>query len=282
MEGSIVENTVYAPLLEQDSILLAVSEGCSYGKCAFCDFANDQYRVFPLEWVEKNASYLATEAGEKTSLFLLGQNSLSLPSSHLLKILEFVKFYFPKVDRVSMYARAEDINAKSEHDLSLLRDRGLSSLHIGLESGSDEVLSLMNKGITAAELLAACQKLDALALAYHFTIIGGLGGKRFSAIHREKTAELLNRLKPASIWQLKLFIWPNTPLAKMRDRGDFIELSPLEVLMEERDLIAKLELEDCLFIDTTVLNQYTIMGRLPETKASLISTMDRLIESSGP
>ncbi|MGI6506959.1 MAG: radical SAM protein [Saccharofermentanales bacterium] len=282
MENLTVEKTVYAPLLEQDSILLSVSEGCSYGKCAFCDFANDQYTVFPLEWVKENAKYLAAQSGDKSSVFLLGQNSLSLPTAHILKVLEYVKAYFPKVERVGMYARAEDINAKSEREMSMLRDFGLRTLHIGLESGSDDVLTLMNKGISASEFLEACHKLDSLALSYHLTTIGGLGGKELSAVHVEKTAEILNRTYPASIWQLKLFIWPNTPLADMRARGDFIELSPMEVLIEERELLARLHLNNCFFMDTTVLNQYTIMGHLPDAKSSMIAAMDRLIAGDSP
>jgi radical SAM superfamily enzyme YgiQ (UPF0313 family) len=282
MDNSIVEKTVYAPLLEQDSILLAVSEGCSYGKCAFCDFANDQYTVFPLEWVRENAKYLATESKEKSTVFLLGQNSLSLPTAHILKVLEFVIELFPKVNRVSMYARAEDVNSKSEYELSLMRDYGLRSLHMGLESGSDEVLALMNKGTSSSEFLHACQKLDSLALSCHLTTIGGLGGKRLSAAHVEKTSEILNRVNPASIWQLKLFIWPNTPLAKMREMGEFIELTPLEVLKEEREMLSNLELKDCFFMDTTVLNEYTIMGYLPDAKSSMIEAMDRLIAGDSP
>lgn len=277
MDIPTVEKMVYAPLIEEDSILLTVTEGCSYGKCAFCDFANDKYTVLPLEWVKENAKYLAAESGDKSSLFLLGQNSLSLPTAHLVRVLEFVKEFFPNVNKVSMYARAEDINSKSEHEMLLLRDFGLRSLHMGLESGSDDVLVLMNKGTSTTEFLAACRKLDKLALSYHITTIGGLGGKKFSAVHIEKTAEILNRINPASIWQLKLLIWPNTPLAEMRDKGEFIELSPLEVLKEERDLLARLELKNCFFMDTTVLNKYTIMGLLPEAKASIITAMDRLI-----
>jgi radical SAM superfamily enzyme YgiQ (UPF0313 family) len=181
-----------------------------------------------------------------------------------------------------MYARAEDINAKSEREMSMLRDFGLRTLHIGLESGSDDVLTLMNKGISASEFLEACHKLDSLALSYHLTTIGGLGGKELSAVHVEKTAEILNRTYPASIWQLKLFIWPNTPLADMRARGDFIELSPMEVLIEERELLARLHLNNCFFMDTTVLNQYTIMGHLPDAKSSMIAAMDRLIAGDSP
>ena len=82
--------------------------------------------------------------------------------------------------------RAEDINSKSEHEMLLLRDFGLRALHMASESGSDDVLVLMNKGTSAAEFLAACQKLDKLALSYHITTIGGLGGKnsRLSILNR--------------------------------------------------------------------------------------------------
>ncbi|HHW95323.1 MAG TPA: radical SAM protein [Mogibacterium sp.] len=278
MDIPVVEKTVYAPITEEESILLAVSEGCSYGKCKFCDFANDPYKVFPLEWIRENAKYLAKESGDNPYLFLLGQNSLSLPTAHLLNVLKIVYEFFPQVNHIGMYARAKDVNIKSDHELSLLRDCGVKALYIGLESGSDEVLSLMNKGTSSSEFLEACKKLDMLGISYHLTIIGGLGGKNLSNTHMEKTAEILNKINPASIWQLKLFIWPNTPLAEMRDTGEFTELTPLEVLQEERELLSRLKVENCVFMDTTVLNKYSLIGFLPESQSSLLETIDRLIE----
>jgi hypothetical protein len=68
----------------------------------------------------------------------------------------------------------------------------------------------------------------------------------------------------------------------MREKGEFIELSPLEVLKEERELLARLELKNCFFMDTTVLNKYTLMGLLPEAKSSIIAAMDHLITEDSP
>ena len=154
---------------------------------------------------------------------------------------------------------------------------GVCDLHIGVESGSDPILLMMNKGVSSFEMAQAFQKLDAAGIGYYITVILGLGGKTYRNLHALETSRLLNRLHPKCIWALKLKIWDNTPLAKMVKKGEFIPMNPREILLEERMLLENLFLEDTFFMDTTVLDRLTIQGFLPSGKEAMLQTINRLL-----
>ena len=135
-----------------------------------------------------------------------------------------------------MYARADDVLRKSEEELKLLAQAGLFALHIGLESGSNAVLDLHTKGQTAEDVEQALHLLDRCGIHYHLTAIPGLGGREYSREHAVKTAALISRHTPLSVWCIGLKIWPNTPLAQMVENGEFSPLSWEEILREEREL----------------------------------------------
>lgn len=269
---------VYRPPLERGSALLEVTYGCSYGKCCFCDFCRDSFQVISLTEVEQKSRLLSQIIGENPSLHLLGCNPLCLSTAHLLQILGIIQRNLPSVNRVSMYARAEDVIHKGEADLRLLQAAGLRDLHIGLESGSDTVLQIQNKGETIAQMMEAFEILHHCKIQYHLTLIPGLGGTEYSQEHSVMTAALLSQLYPSSIWCMALKIWPGTQLNNMVMQGDFHPLTYQEILLEEREMIRKTQLHyPCLYVDSTVLGKYTIMGVLPEGKQKLLERIDFLL-----
>lgn len=111
---------------------------------------------------------------------------------------------------------------------------------------------------------------------YYVTIILGLGGKNYRNLHAIETARLLNRIHPRCIWALKLKVWEGTPLEKMIERGEFVPLDKEEILFEERLLLQNLHVEDCFFMDTTVLDRLTVQGWLPEGKDQMLSIIERV------
>ena len=158
---------------------------------------------------------------------------------------------------------------------------GLTTLHIGLESGSDSILLEQKKGVTSMDMLTQLRRLEDVGIEYYVTIILGLGGRHFSVHHALSTARLLNQLHPADIWCLKLKLWEDTPLYKDVKKGHFDMMNDAEMLWEERILLENLAVTDCMFHDTTVLNTYTIQGHLPEEKALLLDAIDMLLSSFG-
>jgi len=185
--------------------------------------------------------------------------------------------YMPKAAKIAMYSRIDDITRKSDDELNLLKSRGLSALHIGMESGSDSILLERNKGITSRDIVRELHRLDDVGIDYYLTIIPGLGGRTFSRMHALETARVLNQVHPKNVWCLKLYLYENTELYKQEKRGHFDMMTAREILLEERLMLENLTVKNCLFEDTTVLDKYTITGMLPEKKQELLHAIDYLL-----
>lgn len=269
---------VYPPPLESKSALLEVTIGCSYRKCKFCDFPRDGFSIAPMAEIARKIELLRLIINGNPRLHLLGCNPFCLHTRQLLSILEMIHDRLPCVRQVSMYARADDVLKKSEEELSLLARSGITDLHIGLESGSNAVLALHEKGETAEDIEAALYTLEKCGIHYHLTAIPGLGGRELSMEHAVKTAALISRHKPFSVWCIMLKVWPDTPLDRMVADGEFIPLTPLKTLREEREMVSRIQLSmPCLYVDSTVLQKCSIIAMLPEQKDSMLQQMDTLI-----
>ena len=269
--------TIYIPPQEEGSAALEVALGCSWHKCTFCDFARDEFCIHPLSRIEHNLQILRMLQPENTRLFLLGENAFCLSTEFLCQIIDLVAKYMPNVHRIAMYSRADDILRKTDEELRLLKSRGVAALHIGVESGSDPILAERCKGVTSAQILDALHRLEQTGIDYFVTIIPGLGGREYSHLHALETARLLNQLHPKNIWCLKLKLWEDTKLCKEAQKGFFQMMTPEEILLEERLMLENLHVKDWLFEDTTVLDQYTIYGMLPDQKKDLLRAIDYLL-----
>ncbi len=274
-------DTIYIPPHEETSGPLEVALGCSWHRCAFCDFARDEFRLTPLEQVERSLQVLAALQPEQTRLFLLGENPFCMDTDRLLAIAALVRRHMPRVEALAMYARADDVLRKTDGELKALRAAGVRALHIGVESGCDPILLHCDKGVTAAQTVEALGRLDRAGIDYFVTVIPGLGGREWSRLNAVETARMLNRTHPKNIWCLKLHLYPGTPLYRDAQAGHFTQMEPWEVLAEERLMLTELSVTDCLFEDTTVLDQYTLRGMLPDQKGQLLTAMDLLLQASG-
>lgn len=273
------DDTVYPPPLESKSALLEITTGCSYRRCRFCDFPKDTFSIFSMSEIARKIELLRLVIGNNPRLHLLGCNPFCLHTKQLLSILTMVHDRLPCVQEVSMYARADDVLKKTEEDLISLVHAGLTDLHIGLESGSNTILSLHEKGETIEDIEAAMNVLDRCGIRYHLTMIPGLGGKELSREHAIKTAEVISRHHPMSVWCIALKVWPDTPLSRMVDEGEFVPMTFEEILREEREMVSRIDVKlPTLYVDSTVLNKYTIIGMLPEQKDSILKQMDILQE----
>lgn len=272
-------DTVYPPPLESKSALLEVTTGCSYRKCKFCDFPKDTFSIAPMQEIARKIELLRLVIDGNPRLHLLGCNPFCLHTRQLMSILAMVHDRLECVREVSMYARADDILRKSDDELKALAHGGLTDLHIGLESGSNAVLALHEKGETIEDIEQALDALDRCWIRYHLTAIPGLGGKELSREHAIKTAAVISRHRPMSVWCIALKVWPDTPLSLMVEDGTFQPLTFEEILAEERVMVEQIHVTlPTLYVDSTVLNKYTILGMLPEQKEIMLQQMDHLLE----
>lgn len=272
-------DTVYPPPLESKSALLEITTGCSYRRCKFCDFPKDTFSISSMADIARRIELLRLVIDGNPRLHLLGCNPFCLHTRQLLSILKMVHDRLPCVKEVSVYARADDVLRKTDSELIALAQAGLTDLHIGLESGSNAVLQLHEKGETIEDIESAMDALDRCGLRYHLTAIPGLGGKNFSREHAVKTAAVISRHRPMSVWCIALKVWPETPLSRMVEEGEFQPLTFAEILAEEREMVSRIEMKlPTLYVDSTVLNKYTIIGMLPQQKEDILHQMDVLLE----
>ncbi len=279
------DEIIYRPPPESESILLQVAVGCSYSECTFCrEQAHHRFKAYPLGEVEEKIAILASlpENKHKTELFFVGENCMVLPTQHLVAILQAVHELLPQVQHINMYARAVEILKKGRADLSLLRDLGVSSLYVGVESGSDRILENCRKGETVAQMLEALQLLDQLGLTYSLSSIIGLGGEELSWENATKTAEFYNQVHPWSIRLMTLSPEKGTTMAADIAAGRFHQLPPWKTILEERLLLEKLEVEDCLVYGNHFSNLLPLVAKWRQDQETVLEKMDEIICSLQP
>ncbi len=271
---------VYCPYWEDGNPMLEVALGCSWHKCKFCYFINDGFSTFPLDEIDAKAKMLIPYAEGRTRLVLLGQNAFVLPTEKLVAISEIVESHMPWIEEITAYSRIDDVLNKTDEQLRLLKHYKICHLHLGIESGDDESLKYMNKGITVEDIVMACEKLRNAGITYSFNVILGFGGKSRSEEHIRTTAALINATRPMHIMLMDLQLWEDTELRRICQEGGFDNLDMWEFISEAGDLIDSLDSWDCGFAYTTLLNKYTLSGNLLD-KNSLMQKFYEVLQMEG-
>ena len=226
---------VMRPPQEAHSLLLRATQGCTWNKCSFCYVS----RGYPFQAVSPDQFevQLAQNKGlfpATTPVYLTGSNPFALPVHMLKEYLARLRRFFPDFSRVSMQTCIGDIARKSHEELVELRELGIRHLYTGTENGDDSVLALMNKGHTAADVVEQLLRLDAAGITYTTFNILGMGGKGAGKACGAATARMFNQVHPARISTTGMTIFPNTPLADLVRRGEYVEASEREKIEELR------------------------------------------------
>ncbi len=180
-------------------------------------------------------------SGART-VFLQDADSLIVPTPQLVNIIEYLKEKFPTINRITSYARAKTIFKKKEKDLEELRNAGLSRVHIGLETGDDELLWKVKKGVTSEEHIIAGKMVMKTGIELSEYVMPGLGGKALSRQHAENTARVLNEIDPDFIRSRPFTPMPDTPLFDDYEQNKLELLSPHGYLTEIKMMVEKLDI----------------------------------------
>ncbi|MFW9821988.1 MAG: radical SAM protein [Candidatus Thorarchaeota archaeon] len=240
------EQIVIRPPVEAYSVLIAVTGGCSWNRCRFCGTykgmygPTQDYAIRPIDEVKKDIDQAAKYNYHGFPVFLAGGNPTSTPTEYLAEIVRYVRVKLNNVPRVSCYSKALDILRKSDEELKILANAGLDIVYMGLESGSNKVLRLMKKGTNAESFINAGKRLLNAGIKLSLYVILGLGGHKYSEDHVKETARVLTEINPTIFRFRTLNISPSMPLWEDLTSGEFTLLSPLENLIEERNIIANL------------------------------------------
>lgn len=221
------------PPQEAHSLLLRATQGCTYNECHFCYVSRGYpFMAVTPELLEKEVLNRKPFFPDDTAVYLTGSNPFALPARKLREYLAVLRRHFPRFTRVSMQSRIDDIASKSAADLHELCGLGLSHLYIGTENGNNAVLKIMNKGHSASETVEQLQRLDDAGMTYTTFYILGMGGRGMGRASGEATAAMFNQAHPQRITTTGMTVFPNTPLAEMTKRGEFIEASEREKIEE--------------------------------------------------
>jgi radical SAM superfamily enzyme YgiQ (UPF0313 family) len=272
---------VYRPPSEAESLILPVTDGCSWNQCTFCEmYRGPQKRFRARDAAEVLESIRRTGDDEGDSVrrvFLADGDALVLPTRRLLAYLEAIRTHLPSVHRVSSYCLARNLKKKSVSELKDLFDAGLKLAYLGAESGDATVLARVSKGESVESTRAALDKLGQAGIRRSVMIINGLGGESLSAQHAENSARLINATAPEYLSTLVLTL--NDGGARFRATWpDWQPLSQSGLFREMERFLSVLDLRRTLFRSDHASNWLVLKGTLGADKARLLAQVRAAIE----
>jgi radical SAM superfamily enzyme YgiQ (UPF0313 family) len=215
----------------------------------------------------------------ENSVFLQDANSIIMKTDELLEVIKCIKENFPQVDRITSYCRSKTAARKSVEEFRKLKEAGLNRIHIGLETGSDQILEFIKKGSTAADHIKGGKRIVESGISLCEYVMPGLGGAKWSRENAVETARVLNEINPEYIRLRSLQVRRGTGLYDMMERGEFQPLGDEEVLKEIRIFIEHLDGVQSTIVSDHILNLLEeLEGKLPEEKGRLLGVIDRYFE----
>ncbi|MCK4974950.1 MAG: radical SAM protein, partial [Sulfurimonas sp.] len=233
---------LFRPPAEANNLILQVTLGCSYNNCSFCSmYKTKSYEVRNLEEVLQDIDILSHNYPDATKLFLADGDALSLPCEQLLTLLNYLQKSFPKLRRVSTYASAQNILKKSKEELETLAKNKLNLLYYGIETGSDLILNNITKGVTQSEIIDSLNLASEAGMKISATVILGLGGEKYSDLHVEETAKIINATKVNYLSTLQLGLEEDAKENFYRHFDDFSMPDDTQILEEQKRFLELLE-----------------------------------------
>lgn len=275
------EGVVYRPPSEAYSLIIQVTLGCSHNKCTFCSMYKDKkFKIRKVEDVIEDLEMSRAYYKYVKRIFLADGDALILKTGDLETILIKIKELFPECERVGVYGTPGDILRKSREDLIKLKNLGLGIIYLGIESGSDEILKDINKGVTSKEIIEAGKKVVDTGIKLSTTLISSLGGKEKWKQHAVESARVINEINPDYLGLLTLMVEPNTEMYNKIQQGKLTLLSPKEVMIETRELVKNLQVNNCVFRSNHASNYAPLGAVLNEEKEILLENLNYLIDGN--
>lgn len=276
------EGTVYRPPSEAYSLIVQATIGCSQNRCTFCSMYKEKnFRIRKTEDIIEDLILGRQEYSKVERIFLADGDALIIKTEELLKILEAIKTIFPECKRVGIYGSPKSILGKSTKELIELRKLGLGIVYLGVESGSDLILEKIKKGVNSFEMIAAGRKIKEADILLSITLISGLGGKEHSMEHVVESARVVNEMNPDYIGLLTLLVEEGTEFYDDVLNGKFKLLTPKEVLLETREFVKRLNVDNCIFRSNHASNYVALGGTLNKDKNLILAQIEEGLKMEG-
>jgi len=274
-----LQGAVFRPPSEADSLILQVTLGCSYNDCTFCGMYQEKpFRVRKLEDLQAEIRLAAQQMPWVQKVFLADGDALVAPAKLLAAVCDLLQESFPKLRRISIYASPQALQIRTVAEMRDLRERGLSLYYLGVESGDDETLTLLNKGVDADEMIRVGKLPGEAGVKLSTMILLNSGGPDLSQQHVLGSARVINAIQPKFVSTLVMTPVENTPLWEDAQSGKWVEMHPVELAAELRTFLAALDLKGTIFRSNHASNWLALAGTLPKNQAELVATLDAVLE----
>lgn len=273
------ERMIVRPPSEASSFLLPVTIGCSHNKCTFCGtYPGVQFRIRHLEDIRQDIDQVAKNySWSLKRVFLEEGDALIAPQRLLVGVLKHLNEKFPYLARIGTYATPQSALIKSVDELKELNQLGLKIAYMGVETGDEELLKKINKGVNYDQIVEAGRKIRQAGIILSVTVILGLGGPKGSQKHALATAKILSDIDPEFAGTLTIMLVPGTPLHKEFEEGKFTLISPFQSLEELKLIIQNSNFTNCFFTANHASNYLPIKVRLPRQKAETVRLINEVL-----
>jgi radical SAM superfamily enzyme YgiQ (UPF0313 family) len=266
-------NPVFRPPSEAQSLILPVTDGCSWNRCTYCEMYTAPQKKFrardeqeTLETIRRCGELYASDVQR---IFLADGDAMVLSTRRLMELLAAIRQHLPRVRRISSYCLPRNLRNKTVQELTELRAAGLDLAYVGAESGDDGVLQKVNKGETWQSTCEALDKLGAAGITRSVMLLNGLGGRVLTRQHARNSARLANATQPEFLATLVV----SFPQGEERFRHGFPEWEPLnqqELFVEMEQFLQALELKRTVFRSDHASNWLVLKGVLGAEKERLL------------
>ena len=273
------EGDIYRPPGEWKSYLLQTTIGCSNNTCTFCGmYLDKKFHIRPMADILEDIRMARAYYGDVERVFLCDGDAIIMRTQELLTILEALHRAFPSLQRVTTYAGPRSTLTKTPEELRTLREAGLTRAYLGVETGCDELLKQVKKGVDAAQMLEAGVRLREAGMDLWVMVILGLAGTgEPSRRHMLDTAAMMNEMKPRHLSALTLTLDPGTELYQDYRAGRFHPITPRESLLEAKLLLENLTVDPLHFTCNHASNYLPLKGGLPEDRDRFLAMLDRAL-----
>jgi biotin synthase-like enzyme len=181
--------------------------------------------------------------------FLQDANTMIMKTEDLVDTLQYLRRKFPSIKRVTTYARSGAIARKTPEELKAIREAGLDRVHIGLESGDDELLKHIRKGADSEVHITGGRKAVEAGFQVSEYWMPGLGGEERWESHARETARVLSAINPHYIRSRPFRPLPGTPMYDDYQKGNLRLLPAPDQLRELRLTMENLDVSSRVCFD---------------------------------
>ncbi|OGN97471.1 MAG: hypothetical protein A2Z77_05430 [Chloroflexi bacterium RBG_13_51_36] len=292
---------IIRPPSEWRSYFLPLTSGCSNNTCTFCGYYGSKLHIRDVTNVKSEIDavasftqssirlpsiptvvYAIAQDWDGRRVFLQDGDALVYPFPKLREVLQHLNTKLPGVERIATYATPQDIIRRSLAELRELRQLKLGIFYTGLETGHDELLRRIGKGVSSDEVIEAGQRVKEAGISFSVTVILGLGGIEGSQKHVFETARVLTEIDPDYVGALTLTLVPGTPLHEQWEQNEFHPLSPFQSLEELKSIIENSSFTDCFFSSMHASNYLSVRGNLPQDKNRMLGELETILTARNP